>query len=93
MELDRPVTRAHLPLPPPLGRDDARLPLRPRREDAPGLPPLVVAGVGDMEDLPEREGEAAGWQAIVLLRLVGEQGAGRTRFNQSTKSLNKQNAI
>ena len=73
-----------------LGGNDSESSLLSIGEDFPGLPPLVVGGVGHVEDVAVAEGEAARGEAVVQLGLVVEQcahvqGPLRRRPNQSPR--------
>lgn len=59
---------------PSLAGDDAHLLAVAVRRDAASLPPLVVRGVDDVEDVPVPEAKPLAGQPAVLGPLVVEQG-------------------
>ena len=59
---------------------DAHALLAPLGSDPARLPPLVIAGVGHMQDIPVVEQQTAGGQAGVLGGVVVKQGSGREKF-------------
>lgn len=73
LEFDGPVPGALLALPPPLGGHYAHALLVAGAEHALGLPPLVVAGVRDVQDVAVVEGEPPRRQSVVLHRVVVEE--------------------
>ena len=63
-----PVLLARLALPAQLGGDDAEEgALLAVGQHLPRLPPLVVRGVHHVQDVAVGEGQAARWQAVVLI--------------------------
>lgn len=60
---------------PSLAGDDAHLLAVPVRRDTASLPPLVVRGVDDVEDVPVPEAEPLAGQPAVLRPLVVKQGS------------------
>jgi hypothetical protein len=73
LELDLAVAGPLLPLPAPARGDDAEGLLFAEGRDPPRLPPLVVRGIGHVEDLAVAEGEPVRRQPVVLVRVVMEQ--------------------
>lgn len=60
---------------PSLAGDDAHLLAVSVRRDAASLPPLVVRGVDNVEDVPVPEAEPLAGQPAVLRPLVVKQGS------------------
>lgn len=74
LELDAAIPGPHLALPAPLRGHNADLLVLVVAEDAARLPPLVVGGVGHVQDIAVLEGQSPGGQAIVSVRIIVEQG-------------------
>ena len=73
VELESPVLLSLLPLPPDLGGDDPQSCLLAVGQHLSGLPPLVVGGVGHVEDVTVEEGQAATRKTVVPGGVVVEE--------------------
>lgn len=73
-----------IPAAPPLAGDEADVGGLPRGQDVPCLPPLLVRGVQDMEDIPKSEAERLAEEPAVLGLVVVEQRPAGRRGRQGT---------
>lgn len=62
-----------------LAGNDANLLAFPVRRDEPRLPPLVIRGVDDMEDVAVGEAEALAGQTAVPRPVIVKQSSAKTR--------------
>lgn len=76
LELDLSIPGLLLALPPLLAWYDAEGLRLPERRDASRLPPLVVRGVGYVQNLPVLEGQPVRGQTVVLVWVIVEQRPG-----------------
>ena len=58
---------------PSLAGDDTHFLTVPMRGHAPGLPPLIIRGIDDVEDVPVPEAETLAGEAAVLWLLIVKQ--------------------
>lgn len=58
-----------------LAGDDSDLLALAMRRDKPGLPPLIVRGIDDVQDVPIGEAEALAGQATVPGPVIVKQGS------------------
>lgn len=64
-----------------LAGDDANLLAFPMRRDQPRLPPLVIRGVDDMEDVAVGEAQALAGQTAVPRPVIVKQSSARTKLH------------
>jgi len=75
LELDAAIPSPHLALPTPLRRHNTDLLVLIVAEDPSCLPPLVVGGIGHVQDVAVLEGQSSRGQTIVPIGIIVEQGA------------------
>lgn len=83
LEFDGTVTSSQLPFPSFLGGNDTNTLLFASGQHASRLPPFVVRGVGDVQNISVAEKQATTGQSVVLVGVVVKKGPG---LNQNKSS-------
>lgn len=78
---------------PPLAGDDAHLFTVPFWRHSPGLPPLIIRCIDDMEDVSISETETLTGQTTILRPLIVKQSPGETHIHISFTDLTNSHNI